>query len=311
MNNNIEAITIDSAPKNSTKVRLGNILKNNISAWLILLPSLVLFAFFIWQPLVYGVILSFCETIGFRIKGFVGFANYIEIFKDDVFRKALFNTFSYAFWSVLLGYLVPIFLAIVINEVAHFKSFFRFAIYFPNMVPAVATLILWGFLFDPGQGILNSIRVSMGLAPSEWLQNPNLTIPLLILILTWRSAGSTAIIYVASLQGINEELYEAAALDGAGIMSRLRYITIPGIYNIARLMLIMQIIFVFQVLYEPLVMTGGGPNNASVSLMLLNYNYAFRDVAAAKASTIGVIVTIILLILTAVYQKFVKENDMS
>lgn len=312
MDNHIGANTMYTAPKNFKNTKLGAAIKNNILDWVILIPSLILFTFFIWQPSVYGVILSFCETIGFRISGFVGFSNYIEVLKDEIFRKALLNTFSYAFWSIIIGYLVPIILAIIVNEIVHFRSFFRFAIYFPNMVPAVATLILWGFLFDPGEGgIFNSIRMSMGLAPSGWLQNSHLTIPLIILILTWRAAGSTAIIYIASLQGINQELYEAASLDGAGIIAKLKYITIPGIFNLARLMLIMQVIFVFQILYEPLVMTGGGPDNASVSLMLLNYNYAFRDVAAAKASTVGVIVTIILLILTAVYLKFTKENDMN
>lgn len=315
MNNKADLSIRNDISKPPLKVRRIYFIKDrankNISGWLLLVPSLILFGFFIWQPLFYGVILSFCETIGFRMKGFAGLNNYIEVFKDDIFRKALVNTFSYTLWSVLIGYLVPIILAIIINEIVHCKSFFRFSVYFPNMVPGVATLILWGFLFDPGQGILNSIRTSLGIAPSEWLQNSRLTIPLIVLILTWKSAGATAMIYMANLQGVNQELYEAAALDGAGILSRVRYITIPSLYNIARLMLILQIISVFQILYEPMVLTGGGPNNASISLMLLNYNYAFRDIAVAKASTIGVIVTAILLLLTAVYLKYVKENDMA
>lgn len=285
--------------------------KKDISAWAILIPSLILFCFFIWQPLGFGIVLSFCETIGFRIKSFAGITNYIEIFRDDVFIKALLNTAYYALWSLLIGYLVPIVIAVVLNEITHLRSFFRFAIYFPNMVPAVATLMLWQFLFDPGQGLMNAIRTGMGMAPSEWLQNVHLTIPLMILTLTWRSAGATAIIYIAGLQGINHELYEAASLDGAGILKKVKYITIPGLFNIARLMLILQVIFVFQILYEPLIMTGGGPNNASLSLMLLNWNYAFRDVAASKASAIGVIVTLMLVLLTAVYLKFVKENEIS
>jgi multiple sugar transport system permease protein len=297
--------------KSNPWYRLKKNVKRDISGWAILIPSLILFGFFIWQPLGFGIVLSFCETIGFRIKGFVGLTNYIEIFRDDVFIKALVNTAYYALWSLLTGYLVPIVIAVILNEITHLKSFFRFSIYFPNMVPAVATLMLWQFLFDPGQGLLNGLRASLGMAPSEWLQNVHLTIPLLILTLTWRSAGATAIIYIASLQGINQELYEAASLDGAGILKKLKYITIPGLFNIARLMLILQVIFVFQILYEPLIMTGGGPNNASLSMMLLNWNYAFRDVAASKASAIGVIVTLILILLTSVYLKFVKENEMS
>jgi multiple sugar transport system permease protein len=290
---------------------LKDIFKKNMTGWIILAPCIILFAFYIWEPMIYGVVLSFCETVGFRAKGFVGLSNYVDVLSDSIFRTALINTVTYTVFSVLIGYLIPIIIAIVLNEVVHLKSFFKFAIYFPNMVPGVAALILWMFIYDPGQGLLNTLRTSLGMEPSGWLQNSHLTIPLIILTLTWKSAGATAIIYLASLQGINQELYEACSLDGAGILSKIKYITIPSLYNIARLMLIMQVIFVFQILYEPMVMTSGGPNNASMSLMYLSYKYAFLDIVVSKGATISVLVSAILLVLTAVYLKFVKANDMS
>lgn len=290
--------------------RLSNRLSENISGWLILLPSIVLFTFYIWEPMIYSLILSLNETKGFRMERFVGLQNYIDVLKDSVFHQALINTFFYVIWSLIIGFLVPIIVALVINEMVHLNSFFRFSIYFPNMVPGVAALVLWGFLFDPSEGgLLNAIRIKIGLQPSDWLQNPKLTIPLLIFIMTWKAAGSTALIYIARLQGINQELYEAACIDGAGIFRRIIHVTLPELYSTARMLLIMQIIFVFQVLYEPLVLTGGGPNNASLSLMLLAYNYAFVDFVAGKSATVSVLVTLILMCLTFIYMKTTKENN--
>jgi len=290
--------------------KLSNRLSENISGWLILLPSIVLFTFYIWEPMIYSVILSLNETKGFRMERFVGLQNYIDVLRDSVFHQALINTFFYVIWSLIIGFLVPIIIALIINEMVHLNSFFRFSIYFPNMVPGVAALVLWGFLFDPSEGgLLNAIRIKLGFQPSDWLQNPKLTIPLLIFIMTWKSAGSTALIYIARLQGINQELYEAACIDGAGIFRRIVHITLPELYSTARMLLIMQIIFVFQVLYEPLVLTGGGPNNASLSLMLLSYNYAFVDFVAGKSATVSVLVTLILMCLTFIYMKATKENN--
>ena len=278
--------------------------------WVFIIPSFILFAFFVWEPMLYGVVLSFSKLRAFDIVGFAGLENYRYVFSHPYFAKALLNTVQYAFWSLIIGYLVPIIVAIILNEVVHAQRFFKFVAYFPALVPAVAALLMWQFLLTPGQeGIINSILSQLGIAPLQFLQNPNWTIPLLIMTLTWKSAGSTTMVYLASLQGINGELYEAASLDGAGVWSKLRYITLPGIFNTARLMLIMQIISIFQILYEPKVMTGGGPNNASLSLMYLSYQFAFDKIQFNYAAVVGIVVSVILLILTAIYMKLVKPQE--
>ena len=278
--------------------------------WVFIIPSFILFAFFVWEPMLYGVVLSFSKLRAFDIVGFAGLENYRYVFSHPYFAKALLSTVQYAFWSLIIGYLVPIIVAIILNEVVHAQRFFKFVAYFPALVPAVAALLMWQFLLTPGQeGIINSILSQLGIAPLQFLQNPNWTIPLLIMTLTWKSAGSTTMVYLASLQGINGELYEAASLDGAGVWSKLRYITLPGIFNTARLMLIMQIISIFQILYEPMVMTGGGPNNASISLMYLSYQFAFDKIQFNYAAVVGIVVSVILLILTAIYMKLVKPQE--
>ena len=284
--------------------------RQDLSGWAIMLPSLILFAFFVWVPLMESVKLSFYSTKGFTPVEFVGFENYTKVFKDPVFMKALGNTFKYIFWSIAIGFLVPIIMAILLNEVVYFKSLFRVGMYFPNVVPGVATVMMWSLIMTPGKnGILNAFIGSFGVSPQRWLENPNWTIPLIVITMTWKGAGSTALIYLARLQGINQEHYEAASIDGAGIWHRILYITIPGLFSTCKTLLILQIIAVFQVLYEPMVMTGGGPNNASISLMQLNYRYAFTEMKISQATAVGVIIAIILVVLTCVYNLLNRNSE--
>jgi multiple sugar transport system permease protein len=286
-------------------------LKNDISGWLIMIPAIILFMFFVWEPLIENIRLSFYSARGITTVNFVGFKNYIDVFKDPAFMPAIKNTISYTIWSLLLGFLVPIIMAILINEMVHAKGFFRIGTYFPNVVPGLATVLMWGFIFRPGEtGILNIILSQVGIGPQIWLNDPRLTIPLIVVTMTWKSAGATALIYLAALQGINHELYEAAIIDGASIWNRVVHVTIPNMRNLVRTLLILQIVAVFQVLYEPMVMKNGGPNNASISIMELVYNLAFGKFDFPKAAAIGVLMSVFLITITIIYNKLVKVQDM-
>jgi multiple sugar transport system permease protein len=283
----------------------------NVSGWLLMLPSLVLFLFFIWVPLVESVRLSLYRANGMNLIGFVGLKNYRDIFAHPDFLASLRNSFSYTIWSLVIGFLVPIVLAILINEIRRGKSFFKIGVYIPNVIPGLATVLMWGFMFRPSNtGLLNIILNAMGVASQPWLTKATWTIPLIVLTLTWKGAGATTLLYIAGLQGIDPELYEAAVIDGAGIWKRIRYITMPCIYNLARTLLILQIISVFQILYEPLVMTKGGPNNASISIMQLVYKFAFERYDYPKAAAVSVIICFILVVLTLLYFQLNKRKDM-
>lgn len=290
---------------------MHNKYRKDIAGWLVMIPSIILFTFFLWEPLIASVVMSFYSAKGIRFERFIGFQNYVEVLQHPDFKAAFFNTFSYTFWSLVIGFLVPIILAIIIHEIIHFKGFFRVSVYLPNVIPGLAVAIMWLYIYRAGKsGLLNIILENFGIPPQAWLTKSHLVIPLIVLFMTWRSAGATTLIYLAGLQGIDPELYEAATIDGAGLWARLRYITIPQIYNLARTLLILQIIFVFQVLYEPLVLTNGGPNNASTTLMLLVYKYAFEKFDYPKAASISVMIALILIILTTIYNRIIKENEM-
>jgi multiple sugar transport system permease protein len=285
-------------------------IKKNLGGWLIMIPSILLFIFFIWVPLFSNISLSFYETVGYSKETFVGFDKYKEVFADPVFIKAFINTLKYTFWSIVIGFVIPIILALILSEVIHLKGLFRTAIYFPNIVPGLATVLMWTFLMDPAEGgVLNSILANFGMGPKPWLNDPSLVIPLIVLTMTWKGAGATTLIYLATVQGIDDTYYEASRIEGASIWQRIRYITIPHLLPTIRMLFILQIINVFQVFYEPMVMTGGGPDNASISLLQLIYNYAFKSGDAAKAAALGVIVAMMLFVLTIVYLKISKKAD--
>jgi multiple sugar transport system permease protein len=278
--------------------------------WLIMLPTLILFTFFVWEPLFESVRLSLYTAKGIRLQDFVWFDNYIKVFKHPDFLPAFKNTFVYILWSLIIGFFVPIIMAILITETVHLKSFFRVGVYFPNIVPGLATVLIWRYFFRPGNtGVLNILLSKIGIPDQIWLTNLKLTIPLIILTMTWKGSGSTSLIYMAGVGNINSELYEAATIDGAGLLARVRYITLPNIFALAKTLLILQIISVFQILYEPLVMTNGGPNNASISIMQLVYNYAFRDFNYPMAAALSVLICIILILLSGLYFKLTNRKE--
>lgn len=277
--------------------------KQQIMSWLIMLPGIILFAFFLWFPMLQSVRMSLYKTRNVELVQFVGLNNFISILKRDEFRQALINTLSYTLWSLLIGFGVPIFMALVIGETSRGKSIFRTAAYIPNILPGLAVIILWSAFFSAeNSGVINVLLGKFGVASQTFLSEAHLVIPIIIVTATWKGAGATALIYMAGLAGINPELYEAAAMDGAGIFKRIRHITLPAIFNLSSTLLILQIISVFQILYEPMVLTKGGPDNASLSLMLLMWRYAFGGTMDfGRASAVAVILSILLTGLTVLY----------
>lgn len=276
--------------------------KKNLVAWLIMLPSLALFAFFVWVPIFQNVILSFFNDYSFS--KFEGFSNYKEIFLDDSFLIALKNTFLYILWSIIIGFFVPMIMGFLLSEVVHAKGFFRICIYIPCMISGIAVVFLFKNIYgDETYSILNVIIKAFGGDPRLWGSDPNIIIPLIVIAMTWKGAGATSLIYLSNFQQIDKSLYEASRVDGASPLKRFLHITLPQMKNTLLTLFILQIISVFQVFYEPLVIGNwGGPvNDASMSLMLLSYSYAFRDSEFAYAAATSVILTIIIIAFTMLY----------
>ena len=296
--------------KESPKLALGGKRKSELTAWLMMLPGIVLFAFFLWEPMLEGIRMSFYETKNVELVKFIGADNYISVFGKHDFIQALINTFAYTFWSLVIGFLLPMFLALFIGETVRGKGLIRTAVYLPNILPGLAAIILWSTFFSAGpSGVLNILLSKLGIPAQTYLTRSEFVIPIIITISTWKGAGATALIYMAGMAGVNPELYEAAALDGASVLQRIRHILLPALSKLTGTLLILQIISVFQIMYEPMVLTYGGPDNASLSLMLLMWRYAFGgNMDFGKASAVAVVITLILLVFTAIYN-FVNSRQ--
>ncbi len=283
-----------------------------LKAWLLMLPGIILMCFFVWEPLLESIRMSLYKTENIELVEFVGFRNFVSVMGKSNFLQALTNTFAYTFWSLLIGFFLPILLAMLIGETVRGKGFFRTAAYLPNMLPGLAVIILWSAFFSGEKsGVLNILLSKIGIARQSYLTRANLVVPIIITVATWKGAGATALIYMAGMAGVNPELYEAAAIDGASVWQRVWHILLPSIKKLAGTLLILQIISVFQIMYEPMVLTKGGPDNASLSLMQLMWQYAFGgSMDYGKASAVAVLVTLILLGMTLIYTYFNnKESD--
>lgn len=274
-----------------------------------LFPALLFFTLFSWYPILRGFIISFQQyAIRTDIPPvFVGWDNFRLVLNDPLFWIAWKNVIYFVFLGLVLGYFVPVFLAIAINEMRHFRGYFRIAYYLPAILPMVVVAIMWRWFYDPGTGLANLLLSYIYLPSSQWLLSEKTAMLSLVVMATWQGAGATTIIYLAGLQGISEELYEAAEIDGASILQRMLKVTIPQIRPVMLIMLLLQIIGTFQVFGEPLIMTKGGPNNATLTIMLLIYRYAFTYVQFGAAAAISLCLFIVLLILTFIYFQVTKR----
>ncbi len=277
--------------------------KQTSVSWSIIIPGLLLFTFFVWGPILFALIMAFTETIGFEIQRFVFLNNFIELFSLPEFKDALSNTFSYLGWSLLIGFLLPVFIGLLLAETIHLKGLFRIGIYLPSAIAGLTVSILFTYLFDPSStGFLNNLLTSVGLQPLRWLEDPDLVIPLIVITMTWRGAGSTALIYLSALQQIDTNYYEAARIDGANPFQRAWHITLPSILPSITVLFVLQIISVMQVFFEPFVMThGGGADRSSLSLLLLSYQLAFRDGRADLSSAATLVLFAIIAALSILY----------
>lgn len=285
----------------SSSRRLGWKAQTDLLGWLFLLPAIFVFGMFSWYPIVSGLVFSFQKINLVDDPIWVGWKNFQFVVNDPLFVTAWKNTLQFALLGLLLGYLVPLILAILVNEARHAKWYFRAAFYLPVVLPPIVTVFLWQWIMSPGPGLLNQVLSFIGLEPMAWLQSKDTAMLSLVIISTWANAGSTMLIYLAALQGIPPTLYDAAELDGASLWRRLIDITVPQVRFVMLIMLILQIIGTMQVFTEPFVLTKGGPANATVTVMLLIYRYAFQFGNYGAASALGFILFVVLAAFSGLY----------
>ena len=277
-------------------------------AYLFLLPALIIFTLVTWYPIVSTILYSFQKVNVAGFQGWVGLSNYVRMFGNPIFYTAWKNTLVYVVLSLIMGAMVPIVLALIINEMRGLSSFFQTIVYMPTLIPIAVGLIVWRQIYAPTGGVLNSLLKLVNISPQLWLQDPVLAKPALIIIMTWVGAGGATLLYLYALREIPPELFEAAELDGFTVFQRIRYIALPLLRSRIQIMLVLQIITVAQVFTEPFILTNGGPASSTTSPVLEIYNIAFTRTDFGLASAWGVSMLVALSLFSILYVVFTRED---
>jgi len=274
----------------------------NRSGYLFILPFYTIFLIFMLFPVLYSLYLSFCKTMGGIGKSpFIGLTNYINLLKDTQFITAVQNTTKFVIIQVPLMLALALFLALILNSKRlYFRNFFRSAIFLPSVMSLVVAALAFSMILNEDMGLLNMMLGFFGIPAQDWLYDPKLAFWAIMAIVTWRWTGYNAVIMLAGLQNIDENLYEAAKIDGAGPLQILRYIIIPLLWPIIFFCLIVGTIGVFQLFDEPMILTQGGPINRTLSISLYLYKTAFKKLRFGYGSAIAYFLVIILVIVTAI-----------
>ncbi|MCC7228971.1 MAG: sugar ABC transporter permease [Fimbriimonadaceae bacterium] len=231
----------------------------------------------------------------------IGTTNYQRLFTEDpLFWKSLQVTIAYAILTVPLGIAASLALALLLNQKVRGQRFFRTVFYLPSIVPAVASSLLWMWIFNSDYGILNWALGLFGWSGIEWLADEKYTLYAFAAMSLWGAGGGRMVIFLAGLQGISETYYEAARIDGASPWQQFRSVTIPLLSPVIFFNLILGVIGAFQVFTQAYIMTGGGPNNATLFYALNLFRNAFEYFKLGKASAMAWVLFVILLIITAI-----------
>ena len=279
-------------------MQMKNSLKENITGYLFIAPQLLLFLVFIVYPIIEGVRLSLFR-INYQQETFIGFENYQRLFADPVFMKSTLNTVIFVVCIVALTVVFALFVAsAVFDKNAKYVSFIRGSYYIPVMVSMVVMSMVWSFLLNPANGLIPYAARELEMVSVNFLGDKSLVLPVIIFITFATNIGQAIILYVASMIGVPKDVFEAAEIDGANRMTIIFKILIPLVKPTTIYIIIMNIIAVLKIFVVIQLLTGGGPNNASTTLMYYLYNNAFKYNQLGIASAVGVIMFLITLFLS-------------
>ncbi|HEX4203569.1 MAG TPA: sugar ABC transporter permease [Ktedonobacteraceae bacterium] len=282
--------------------------KEGLIGYLFILPSIIGFLIFVLYPLISTFYYALTKWNGITAPEFVGIKNFVRLFTiDPSFMPSLKATLLFTLLSVPSSLIVGLLLAMLLNRNVMGIKFFRTALYLPAILPSIATLTLWKFIYHPEFGLANEILSALHLPTNAWLGSYQMAIPSMVIIGVW-GVGSTMIIFLAGLQAVPQELYEAAKIDGSGVFSLFFKITLPMISPILFLQLILQVITALQAFNQPAILTQGGPGFSTDLLMYSIYQHAFSDFSSnpqiGYASAQVVVLFVLVLIVTVFTFRF-------
>lgn len=283
--------------------------KNTLTAYSFIAPNFIGFFIFTLIPVVFSLVLAFTKWDSFSAPEFVGFKNFTKMLSDTTFHISLKNTFLYAIGVVPLTLICSLGLAILLNQKIRGMKFFRTAFFFPYVTSLVAIAVVWNMLFHPTMGPINGFLRHFIENPPGWTSSSDWALWAIVIVSVWRGMGYYMILYLAGLQSIPKELYEAASMDGAGKWKQFMNVTLPSLRPTTFFVTIMLVINCFKVFDLVQVMTDGGPGRATNVLVYQIYNEAFKKFNFGYASAIALVLFVIVLGVTVIQFKWEGKNS--
>ena len=282
--------------------------KENIISYIFIGPQLIGFLAFVAFPLLFSIYLCFAEWNFIDMPTFVGLKNFNAIFSDTIFWKSIGNTFIYIAITVPLTLISALILALLTNRKLPFLKFYRAAFFLPMVTSTVAIAMVWLFIYQPYGGILNTILESFGVKnPPSWLQDSTWARLSVAIVSIWLKVGYYYIIFDAGLKNIPQELYEAADIDGASLLTKIKNITLPMLSPVMFFVSVMLFIDIFNMFNEVYIMTQGGPDYATYTLSMYIYFYAFRHFDMGRAAVASWVLFTLVGIVTVIQFKVKKK----
>ncbi len=291
------------------KVKHSNLAKKEwIAAYIFLLPAAIFFIGFVIIPMIGGIVMSFFDYNP-KSATFIGIENYINIFKDEIFRKSLWNTLVLVIGNVPIVVVFSLFVSMTIfKKSAKIRSFFRGVFYLPAIASVVSITVVWGWIFHPNYGILNYVLGWFGIDPQVWLGNPSIAKWAILMVLVTLSVGQPIVLYMASLGNIPKDYLEAAEIDGANSSQVFKNITWPLLKPTTLYIVIITTINSFQCFSLIQLLTAGGPNYATTTIMYQVYERSFTLGQYGLASSMGVVLAVIVMSISIIQYKYLGSD---
>jgi multiple sugar transport system permease protein len=286
-----------ASPPRAAPPRLSSRRREAIACYIFISPAVIGLVLFALGPMIASLLLSFTNFDMLTAPTWVGLANYRALLEDEIFHKSLRVTAIYSGVTVPLTLVISFVLALLLNQKIRGMYFFRSVYYLPTVMSGVAVAMLWRWMFNGDYGLINSVLDQFGIIGPNWFRSEEWSLPALIVTSLW-TFGATTLIYLAGLQGVPGELYEAAQVDGANRFRQHLHITMPMVSHVTFFNLVIGVIGSLQVFAEPYVLTNGGPNNSTLLLPLYLYRNAFEYLKMGYASAIAWVSFLVVLLLT-------------
>jgi multiple sugar transport system permease protein len=290
-------------------------MSRRLAAWIFVAPALAVIGLFFVVPVAMGLALSFTDFDLYALADlanlrFAGLANYVHVLTLPLFWKSLVNTLYFVLVGVPLSIGMSLGCAVLLQSpLARFKPFVRTALFAPVVTTLVAVAVIWRYLFHVRYGLLNEWLGALGIAPIDWLGDPDWAMPSIILFSAWKGFGANMIIFIAALQAIPADLYEAARIDGATRWQQFRHVTVPMLGPTLFLVSVLTMAGYFQLFAEPYVMTQGGPLESTVSVLYLMYEEGFRWWNLGRASAVAFLLFVLMIAATRGLMHFARRTE--